>query len=66
MEWIKINDDESNLPEVSCELLITDNHGEVSITFYDSEKKSFDIEENIFEFPYFVIAYMYLAKPFKE
>lgn len=66
MEWIKINEDKSNLPEVSCELLITNCYGEVSLTYYDSEKTIFDIEDNIFEYPYKVIAYMYLPEPFKE
>lgn len=66
MEWIKIKDDKSNLPEHFKTVLITTNRGFTYAAYRDYKEIWFILNDDRTIHTSKIIAYMYLPKPFKE
>lgn len=67
MDWIEINEDRSNLPEICSEVLVTYKHGEITteLSLFGEDGVFYDINGNN-NWDNRVIAWMYMPKPFKK
>jgi len=67
MNWIKINDEKTNLPEEYKDVLVTENwQNTVQVMYYDSIKNNFKNNDDVSYELNEITAYMYLPEPFKE
>lgn len=69
MNWIEINEERSNLPELCSEVLVTlaFTYGDsiTMLSYFDGDGTFYDLQ-GMTNLDHRVIAWMYIPKPFKK